>query len=55
VLGALPLFLLIAVQVMSPGYMQPLFQGFGLFVLAGTALSVIAGVAVINRMVKIDV
>lgn len=55
VLGGLPLFLLIAIQVSSPGYMEPLFRGGGLFVLAGTAASVLMGVAVINRMVKIDV
>jgi len=55
VLGALPVFLLIAVQIMSPSYMQPLFHGVGLIVLAATGLSVVAGVGVILRMVKIEV
>lgn len=55
VLGALPVFLLFAIQVASPGYMDPLFQGAGIFVLAGTAASVIMGVVVIKRMVEIDV
>src|SRR5205814_9317786 len=34
VLGALPIFLLFAVQVVSPGYMKPLFHGWGIAVLA---------------------
>ncbi|MEX2659267.1 MAG: type II secretion system F family protein [Acidimicrobiales bacterium] len=55
VLGALPVFLMLAIQVMSPGYMDPLFQGWGIPVLAGTAISVIMGVVVIKRMVEIDV
>jgi tight adherence protein B len=55
VLGALPVFLMLAIQVTNPGYLQPLFQGWGLPVLGGTALSVITGVVIIKRMVEIDV
>jgi tight adherence protein B len=55
VLGAMPVFLMFAVQVMNPGYMQPLLQGKGLLVLAATGLSVVTGVAVILKMVKIEV
>lgn len=55
ILGALPLVLLIAVQTISPGYMKPMWEGWGLAVLAGTAVSVCVGVAVILRMVKIEV
>jgi tight adherence protein B len=52
VLGALPLFLLLAVQVISPGYMDPMYHGVGPFVLAGTGLSVVFGTWLIFRMVK---
>lgn len=55
VLAGLPLFLLIAVQVVSPGYMDPLFQGKGLILLAVTAISVAIGTGIILRMVKIEV
>ena len=54
-LAALPIFLFFAVQVISPGYMQPLYQGWGLMVLAGTAGMVVAGVALIFKMVRIEV
>ena len=55
VLGMLPVFLLIAMQVMSPGYAAPLLAGWGLVVLAMVAVSIISGVAMILRMVKIEV
>jgi len=55
VLGALPIFLLFAVQTISPGYMKPLFQGWGYAVLAFTGMSIAIGTAVILRMVKIEV
>jgi tight adherence protein B len=55
VLGALPVGLMFAMQVLNPGYLQPLLEGKGLFVLAGTGLSIITGVFVILRMVKIEV
>jgi tight adherence protein B len=55
VLGALPVGLLFAIQVMNPGYAAPLYKGWGLAVLIGTGLSIATGVAVILRMVKIEV
>ncbi|HVM02868.1 MAG TPA: type II secretion system F family protein [Acidimicrobiales bacterium] len=55
VLGALPLALLLAIQVLNPGYAAPLYEGWGLLVLVMTGLSVLTGVAVILRMVKIEV
>jgi tight adherence protein B len=55
VLGGLPLFLLLAIQVIDPEYLKPMFQGWGLIVLAGTAASVAAGTAIIRRMVNIEV
>jgi tight adherence protein B len=55
VLGALPIFLLFAVQVVSPGYMAPLFKGWGIAVLAFTGTSIALGTAIILRMVKIEV
>jgi len=55
VLGGLPLFLLITIQVIDPEYMKPMFQGWGIAVLAATAASVIAGTAIIFRMVQIEV
>ena len=55
VLGAMPIFLLFAVQVVSPGYMAPLFKGWGIAVLAFTGASIAIGTAIILRMVKIEV
>ncbi len=55
ILTALAPLLLVAVQVLSPEYMKPMFQGWGLVVLAGTALMVLGGSAIIFRMTKIEV
>jgi tight adherence protein B len=55
VLGALPVFLLVAISVMNPGYMNSMFQGWGYIWLAGSAVSVLFGVMFINKMVKVDV
>ena len=55
VLGALPVALLFAIQVMNPGYAAPFYKGWGLAVLAATATSIATGVAVIFKMVKIEV
>ena len=55
VLGALPVFLLVAISVMNPGYMNSMFKGWGYVWLAGSAISVMLGVIVINKMVKVDV
>ena len=55
VLGAMPIALLFAIQVINPGYAEPLFSGWGLVALAFTGLSILTGVIVILRMVKIEV
>ena len=55
VLGALPVLLLLVVQVISPDYMRPMFHGWGLAMLGATAASVAVGMGVILRMVRIDV
>jgi Flp pilus assembly protein TadB len=55
ILGAMPVLLLVAVQVMSPGYANALFHGWGLAALAFTAVSIVMGVGVIRRMVRIDI
>ncbi|MGQ0520157.1 MAG: type II secretion system F family protein [Actinomycetota bacterium] len=55
VLGALPVGLLFAIQLINPGYAAPFYKGWGLVVLAGTAASIATGVAVILKMVKIEV
>jgi tight adherence protein B len=55
VLGGMPVALLVAIQVINPGYAAPLFRGWGVFVLAMTACSIAMGVAFILRMVKIEV
>jgi tight adherence protein B len=55
VLGALPVFLVIAISVLNPGYMEPMYRGWGLIWLAGCAFMVVAGVTVINKMVKVEV
>jgi tight adherence protein B len=55
VLGALPVFLLLAITVMNPGYMDPMFQGWGWFFLGVCGVMVTAGVIVINKMVKVEI
>jgi tight adherence protein B len=52
VLGALPVFLLVLIQALNPGYMDPMFEGWGWFFLAGAFVSVGIGMLVILRMVK---
>jgi len=54
-LGALPVIVMMAVQIVNPEYMKPMFQGWGIIVLSGTAFSVVLGVVVILRMVKIEI
>lgn len=52
VLGALPVALFVAVQLVNPGYLDPLFHGWGPAWLAATALSMFAGIGLILQMVK---
>jgi tight adherence protein B len=55
VLGALPVFLLVAISAMNPHYMDPMFRGWGYIWLGGCAVMVTLGTLTINKMVKIDV
>jgi len=55
ILGAMPVLLLVGVQVMSPGYADPLFHGAGLLALAFTGVSIVMGVGIIRRMVRIEI
>ncbi len=55
VLTALSPLMFLAIQVLSPGYMQPMFQGWGLVVLGFTALLMAVGSVIIFRMCKIEV
>ncbi len=55
VLTALAPFMFLAIQVISPDYMKPMFQGWGLVVLGFTAALMAAGSVIIFRMCKIEV
>lgn len=55
VLTALAPFMFLAIQTASPGYMKPMYQGWGLVVLGGTALLMAFGSLIIFRMCKIEV
>jgi tight adherence protein B len=55
VLTALAPLMFLAIQVLSPGYMQPMFQGWGLVVLGFTAALMAVGSVIIFRMCKIEV
>lgn len=52
VLAGLPVFLLFSIQTSSPGYLQPLFQGWGIVTMTACALSVLAGLRMMFRMVN---
>ena len=55
VLTAMAPFMLFAIQMMSPDYMAPMYQGWGIVVLAVTAALMALGSLVIFRMTKIEV
>ena len=55
VLGALPLFLAIFIQVTNPGYLDPMLTGWGPIWLLGAAASVVIGMVLIFRMIKVDI
>ncbi len=55
VLAGLVPFLFTVIQVLNPEYVKPLYQGWGLVLLAGCAASVLVGMFVILRMVKIEI
>ncbi|MCU1497553.1 MAG: type secretion system protein [Acidimicrobiales bacterium] len=52
VLGAMPVLLFVAVQVINPGYMDPMLRGWGLVWLGLTVGSMTVGMAIILRMVR---
>jgi len=54
-LGALPILVLLALQVVNPGYMKPMYRGWGIIWLAGTASSVALGVGIILKMIRIKI
>jgi tight adherence protein B len=55
VLGALPIGLGFFIQTSNPGYLDPMFQGWGLVWLGGALASIATGMALIFRMIKVDV
>ena len=55
VLTAMAPFMLFAIQMMSPDYMKPMYQGWGLVVLGVTATLMAMGSLIIFRMTKIEV
>lgn len=55
VLAALPVFLLVIINIIDPSYMKPLFHGLGLVALGLTALMVGLGGFVILRMAKVEI
>ncbi len=55
VLTALPVFIMLSIQVTNPAYLQPFYQGWGLLVLGMTAASMLTGFFIIRRMVQIEV
>lgn len=52
VLAGLPIFLVVSMQVTSPAYLDPMFQGWGIVTLAAAAASTVAGLRMIFRMVE---
>ncbi len=52
VLGGLPALLLVAIQVLSPGYLDPMYQGWGWVWLGGAALITMMSIGIILRMVN---
>jgi tight adherence protein B len=55
VLAGLVPGLFLMLRVVNPHYVEPLYSGWGLGLLIGCGASVAVGLAVILRMVKIEV
>jgi tight adherence protein B len=55
VLGALPIFLGVFVQITNPGYLDPMFEGWGLVWIGGALASIAIGMATIFRMIKVEI
>jgi tight adherence protein B len=55
VLGGLPIGLGLYLQVSQPDYLTPMMQGWGLVWLGGAVGSIVIGMGIILKMVKVDV
>jgi tight adherence protein B len=55
ILGALPIFLGVFMQVSNPDYLDPMFEGWGLVWIGGSLASIAMGMVLIFRMIKVDV
>jgi len=55
VLGGLPVFEFMLIKTMNPSYLAPMFHGGGLVALFLAAMSVMAGMAIIKKMAKVEV
>ena len=55
VLFAIPIFLVVALEMKDPGYLQPMLHGAGVVVLIGTAGLMALGFWIVRRMVNIKV
>jgi len=55
VLAGLVPFIFLMIRVLNPQYIKPLYHGWGLVLLVGCGVSVLTGLAVILRMVKIKI
>jgi tight adherence protein B len=55
VLFAIPLFLVVALELKDPGYLNPMLHGIGLAVLIGTAGLMGVGFLIVRKMVNIKV
>jgi tight adherence protein B len=55
VLFAIPLFLVVALELKDPSYLKPMMHGAGLVVLIGTAGLMALGFWIVRRMVNIKV
>ena len=55
VLFAIPIFLVVALEMKDPGYLQPMLHGAGLVVLIGTAGLMALGFWIVRRMVNIKI
>jgi tight adherence protein B len=55
VLFAIPIFLVCALELKDPGYLQPMLHGAGLIVLIGTAGLMALGFWIVRRMVNIKI
>ena len=55
ILSAMAPFMLLMIQTISPGYMEPMYKGWGIVTLSTAAFMVVLGSTLIFRMSKIEV